>query len=791
MSAFEQFGPFTLLEKLAEGGMAFTWLARMKNEEPGAEFVVKRILPRLAEDPELRALFLDEARVALRLSHPNVVKTFGFGDVDGEYWLAMEHIWGQDLRRAMERAQGVGKALPLKMAVDIVARTARGLHHAHDLLDEKGRPIGLVHRDVSPPNLLLGFDGSVKLVDFGIARSESRWLQAREGQLKGKFSYMSPEQVQGLEIDHRSDIFSLGIILYELTTKTRLFKADSDVMTIKLVSEARFDPPNRLRADFPPRLSEIIVRALAADPRDRYDSARDLADALDLFLKETRQESTPAQLAAWMGDIFPDRIEDLNELTGRDYTGATRRPVLPEPPKPAPVAKPVAPIDLSAAPDLEIPVRPAAPAPRIAQDLIDSGNDEFVKQQRGGNMLLAGFALVAVVVLGYVAYIAMGQGVRTTYLDDIDVGIARGDFDAEVAPPPPPPPMADVQVTSEPPGAWIIVNGNATRQRTPASVALVAGAHNTIALHLDGHKTQYVQVAEVAATGNAPIAATLEAYVQPADWTPPPPATPGEPPATWAPPRGRVRVEARTPAGPLEGAEVLRNGERVNGGTPVEIDIPAGEDQHITVRVAGHRDAVTVVRAMPWDDETDTRVISLELPAARENAAELTTLRLTTTPRGATVRINGEELGAVNLRNLPSPMQYLVEIDAPDHEPFVRAIQAVPGQFDLNALLTPIRTGPSIITINAEPEGVQIFAQAMRHGAPGATQIGTTAVAARSFDAGRYQITLFSTGAEGRQRGRAEFELLPDTHHTFALRLENAEIVVVSETTEPIPVATP
>lgn len=778
----ETFGPFVLLEKIAEGGMAVTYLARNADDPPGGEFVCKRILPRLADDPELRALFLDESRVAARLDHPNVVKTFGFGDVDGEFWIAMEHIWGMDLRRVVERGQGVGKFIPMRLAVDLVARAARGLHHAHNLHDDKAQPIGLVHRDISPPNVMLGFDGAVKLVDFGIARAESRYLQSRSGQLKGKFGYMSPEQVQGLEIDHRSDIFSLGIVLYELTTRTRLFRAESDVMTIKLVSEAHVEPPHRLRADFPPRLSEIVMRALAADPADRFESAAEFADALTVYLKESRQEPTPRHLADYLGEIFPDRIEELNELTGRQYIGAQRRPTLPEPPRPAPVA-------VQPAPPAPAPVTATASRPAVRYEPATDQDDAFMRTQKSSRALLAVFGVAVLVAVGLVVFTMVTRGAGTSYMDGVDVGVARSDFDAVLAPPPEAPPTAEVPIQSDPPGAWVVVNGVAVRQRTPTSAALVIGQTNTVALHLDGHATQYVTVDAVAESGNAPVSGTLAPIVQPPNWTPPPadPATPDAAPVAWSIPRGRIRVEATSPAGPLEGAEVLRNGELVPGGTPVEFEVDAGQDQHITVRLAGYRDAVGVVRAMPWGDETDTRVLSLELPAAQDDAnAQFTTLRIATTPRDTTVTLDGEDLGAVNLRTLDSPLHYVVEISAPDHEPFVRAFDARPGQIELNALLTPIVIGPAQVSITAEPAGTQIFAALQRHGAPGARPLGTDVVAGREMEAGRYLITLSNEQGDARLRGRTEIELLPQMHHTFVLRLEAGEVVVVEQSSEPV-----
>lgn len=771
------FGPFTLLKKIAEGGMAVTWLARVSTDEPGREFVLKRILPNLADDPELRALFVEEARTATLLDHEHVVNTWDLGDVDGEYWLAMEYIWGVDLQRVVERSQAVGRFIPLRFVVDLIARAARGLYHAHNLHDAEARPIGLVHRDISPPNLMVGFDGRLKVVDFGIARAESHWMNVRAGQLKGKFSYMSPEQVQGLEVDARSDIFSLGVILYELTTRRRLFREESDVLTIKAVSEARVEAPHRVRADYPPRLGEIVMKALSRDPDDRYTDAGAFAEALEGFLAETRQNVDPAQVAGWMRDIFPDAIEEIEAAVAPGYTGPTGAPNLPKPPAPEPEPVVAPPPPTPAGDELGSVVSPL-------QDLY--GDDDFDVPKRGANPILWVIGVLVLAALAAAGYHVAKNGIGTGVVDSMDAGPSRDDFDAEPLPPPDPPAVVTYRITSTPTGANVVVNGVAMRDTTPTDVDLVQDAVNSVSVHQTGHAPVYETVT-VGTSGGA-LDLSLVAFEQPEDWEPPEPEEDADPEdviTEWTVPQGRIRVEATSPGGPVEDAQVLLNGVTVDGTTPVEFDVDADVLHHITVRAAGHRDAVTWVRARVWDDAADTRHVRLEMPSD-ESEAVITTLRVTTTPSDATVMLDGEDQGRVNQMQLRVPGHYVLEVEAPDHERYVRAFDAGIGTFEVNALLDAIETGPSVLNLTVEPEGTQIFLGSTRHGSAGARQVGTTVVEARETDAGPYELTLFYDGEEGRQRGEMALELEPNTVHTIEAHLEDGTIVIDSHETAPI-----
>src|SRR6185369_8350961 len=205
-------------------------------------------------------MFLDEARVAATLHHQHIVQVHDIGEAAGEYFIAMEYVHGEDVRRILSRASKHRSHVPLGYAVAIVAAAAAGLHYAHERCDSNKQPLGIVHRDVSPSNILVGYDGSIKVVDFGIATASAQ-QETRTGSLKGKLSYMSPEQCKGEVLDRRSDVYALGVVLYELATTTRMIKGDNDYLVMEQIVAGRISPPRVRRPDLPPELSEIILRA--------------------------------------------------------------------------------------------------------------------------------------------------------------------------------------------------------------------------------------------------------------------------------------------------------------------------------------------------------------------------------------------------------------------------------------------------------------------------------------------------------------------------------------------------
>lgn len=309
-----EFGKYVLVERLGRGGMAEVWKAKMVGP---ARFertmVVKRILPHLAEDAEFVEMFVSEARLSARLNHANIVSVFELGLFDGEYFLAMEYVRGMDLISVLRRHAPQGP-LPPGFAAFVLREVASALAYAHSLTDDNGVPLGLIHRDVSPSNVMIRFDGGVKLLDFGIAKalSEVGDTKTRDGTLKGKLGYMSPEQIQGKELDARSDLFSAGILLHEALAGRRLFKGTHEAQTLELVLQARVEPPSRFNPAVPPDLDRICLKALARDPRDRYQTGDELAADLDQIANQL--DWGPVRLVALMKSLFP--AERTRTFTG-------------------------------------------------------------------------------------------------------------------------------------------------------------------------------------------------------------------------------------------------------------------------------------------------------------------------------------------------------------------------------------------------------------------------------------------------------------------------------------------
>ncbi len=312
--SIETFGDYQLIRRLATGGMAQIYLARKQGLEGFSKFnVVKRILPHLSENDEFVKMFLDEARIAARLDHPNIVQIFDFGAADDTYFIAMEYIHGEDVRRVWKAAEAAGRTIPVPLVCRIISDASAGLDYAHGYTDPSGLALNIVHRDVSPQNILVTFEGGVKVVDFGIAKAADQATVTRSGVLKGKYSYMSPEQAAGQRVDRRTDVFALGVVMYELLTGERLFKRSNDILTLNAVAECEVPPPSTLVPGIPPDLDAIVLRALAKHPQDRFQEAGQLRLALEDWLTEHRQPGSNAHLSGFMKELFADRLAEERE----------------------------------------------------------------------------------------------------------------------------------------------------------------------------------------------------------------------------------------------------------------------------------------------------------------------------------------------------------------------------------------------------------------------------------------------------------------------------------------------
>lgn len=297
------FGPYRLLERVAVGGMAEVFRAKRSGVEGFEKVVaVKRILPHLSDNKEFVDMFVDEAKMVAGLAHPNIVQIFDLGRLDDSYFIAMEYVHGRDLRSIQKRARERDQRIPLDLGALIVSKVCAALEYAHRKKDDRGRPMQLVHRDVSPQNILITFEGDVKLTDFGIAKAASKATITDRGSLRGKLLYMSPEQASGERTDRRADLFALGIVFYELITGQRPFGTGSERSVLESVRECRVTPPRTLNARVPERIEAVVMKALERDPEHRYQDAGEMSRDLDRVLYE-RQVAAP-ELARLMEVLF-------------------------------------------------------------------------------------------------------------------------------------------------------------------------------------------------------------------------------------------------------------------------------------------------------------------------------------------------------------------------------------------------------------------------------------------------------------------------------------------------------
>ena len=304
------FGKFILLERVSVGGMAEVYRAKLLNA-PEFErfFAIKRILPNLAADKEFVTMFINEAKVAVDLEHPNVCQIYELGRLGESHYIAMEYIPGRDVTAIQNYYRKQKKIMSVSQACFIMAQAAQGLDYAHRAVDANGQPLGLVHRDVSPQNLIVTYDGVVKLIDFGVSKASQKTAHTRNGVIKGKFSYMSPEQAMDAPVDHRSDIFALGVLFWELLTGRRLFQSESEFAIIEMITECKIEKPSKFNHMVPEAVDQICMRALEKDVNMRYAWASEMVvDLLD-FINSCKTPFTQWHLQNWMCSTFSKELE--------------------------------------------------------------------------------------------------------------------------------------------------------------------------------------------------------------------------------------------------------------------------------------------------------------------------------------------------------------------------------------------------------------------------------------------------------------------------------------------------
>jgi serine/threonine protein kinase/Tfp pilus assembly protein PilF len=304
----KKFGKYQLLQKIALGGMAELYRSKVTRAHGFEKLVaIKKILPHLTDQGNLVKAFIDEAKLAALLQHENIVQIYDFGSIDDEYFIAMEYLFGKDLRKLTRKARKTAVPLGLENTLYIISRICAGLDYSHNLKDLQGKPLNIIHRDINPQNIFLTYEGQVKIIDFGIAKAASHNSTTHEGLIKGKLAYMSPEQATGKTIDHRSDIFSTGIIFYELLAGRRMFEGET-MEVYSQVREARYEPLDKLRPDLPAKLYEIVERALAKDPDQRYQTCGEMLADLEECIFEMSVRLNGRSFANFVKEFFKEEL---------------------------------------------------------------------------------------------------------------------------------------------------------------------------------------------------------------------------------------------------------------------------------------------------------------------------------------------------------------------------------------------------------------------------------------------------------------------------------------------------
>jgi len=441
----ERFGRYLLVGEIATGGMAEILLAVHRGPEGFVKAVViKRVLQHLTNDADFVRMFVDEARLAARLEHPNIVRTYELGEVGGQYFTAMEYLPGEDLCKVLNNLSISRQAMPLNIAIGIGSQLCHGLHFAHQLTDIDGRPLNVVHRDINPANIILTYGGEVKIIDFGIAKSNAN-AKTVTGTIKGKVAYMPPEQVLGKSVDQRADIFSAGVVLWEVLTGRPLFLRDSEAATLYAIMNAPIAPPSKLRPELPPQLDRIASRALARSPAERYDTAEQMAAALDELMVDLPRYDARV-LAGTVEALFGSTRADAKRAIGQTRS-LTR--------------------NVSLVMKLRSEVRADLVERLDAGTEASAAREHDAEQPRSSRGLLLA---LAVVLLGCIA-----AGLAYTMSSSPQEQVFR------------PVVQAALHIESAPAGAAVFVGGEPTGLKTPATLTGITANRLVIRLELLDH----------------------------------------------------------------------------------------------------------------------------------------------------------------------------------------------------------------------------------------------------------------------------------------------------------------
>lgn len=485
-----EFGQYQLIEKIAQGGMAEIFRGKALDAQ-GIEkpVVIKRILPQIAASPEFVEMLVDEAKIAVMLSHGNIAQIYDLGKVADDYFIVMEYVDGKTLSQVMKRLRTLNKRMPIAYALWIAGEVANGLDYMHRKNDDRGNPLHIIHRDISPQNIILSTSGTVKIIDFGIAKAKTKVSTTDSGVLKGKFAYMSPEHAEGEKLDDRTDIFSLGIILFELLTGERLFKGKNNQETIRKVKRAKVSPPSSSRDQVTGELDQIALKALKKNREERYQNAEEFHRALTRTLVTDYPQFSPRELVPYLGELFPEIAVRIPEEGPPVATESQR--------------------------ETGVSSEPHEGTALADSDLVQKhlGEEEIappeIPEEKTTSLRFRPILKFASLSASLIVFLWLGARFGPPWVESVARRKAEKTAATPVLPVPPALPEAAVtrpqatpaaptasvapasaalSLNSEPPGAAIFLNDLKTPWRTPASLSLAAGKETKVGLHLDRYR---------------------------------------------------------------------------------------------------------------------------------------------------------------------------------------------------------------------------------------------------------------------------------------------------------------
>jgi serine/threonine protein kinase len=721
----QRFGNYTLLKKIAQGGMAEIFLAQ--SQKDGRICALKRILPHLAHEEGFIRMFIDEARIVENLDHPNVAGIVDNGKVEGYYYLAMEYVEGHSLLALSERARSMKIPLPRGLLAFVIGELCAGLAHAHAARDSKGRHLAIVHRDVTPQNVMIGYDGAVKLIDFGVAKARARLTQTEAGFTKGKLSYMSPEQARGEELDGRSDLFSVGIILYEITTGHRLFNKEGPGGILSAIVNEPIPSPSTKTKNYPSDLDGIVMRALDKSVDRRWQSADDMRDALMKFAQREKPRPSSGRLADLVHDLFGDpehkklideaqavvevtpdqpikaeiargasvriqgnKIPEFETEGNQDRSDVLRKGgetrMFPVSEQVAAVSRSVPKLEVTRdkLPVLSTPIEhedAPVPEPKLpprvrAAQLLTTLADDLRASWRAHRMrwILAAVALSVLVVGGTLQLLGVfgaagelvGEAAERARELKKNAGLDPSSLpDVGLKP-------TVLRLVSEPPGALVTIDGIGAGCVTPCEPPnLPLGRDLDIELVLDGYRPRKETLRLRPNEGTREVSLALERAV------------------------GGLRIESDPP-----GASVWVDGKRLPGTTPLSLDnLRAGEQLRLEVKKGGFLPEARVELAP--DGEVRTVAVTLRgdpgaIPPGRVD--------VTSRPDGCNVKIGGTFAGTTPISGFEVKAGTRdVVVECEYYAPYTETIEVEPGRVSkVEAVARAVVFG--YLTVQVSPE---------------------------------------------------------------------------------------